>query len=112
MVRPDDPSPPSAPVPWWKRPVVWLVAIGGVLAGLFAALSRPTKPLVFTRPAPPPPPPPPPDVPLVKIPQVDDKPASTYEAEKVAPTSTASAVNDAEVDAALARLNAQGEAKS
>jgi hypothetical protein len=87
---------------------VWLVAIGGVLAGLFVAFfARPTKPLVFLKPPPPPPPPAPPDVPVVKIPQVDDKPSDTYEAGKVAPTSTASAVNDAEVDAALARLNEQ-----
>lgn len=105
---PSTPDEPSAPVPWWKRPVVWLVAIGGVLVTfIITVFSRPVKPLVFLSPPKPPAPPAPPDVPVVKIPQVDDKPASTYEAGKVAPTSTTSAVNDDEVDAALARLNEQ-----
>lgn len=91
---------------------MWLVAIGGVLVTfIITVFSRPVKPLVFLSPPRPPAPPAPPDVPVVKIPQVDDKPASTYEAGKVTPTSTASAVNDAEVDAALARLNAQDSVK-
>jgi hypothetical protein len=95
---------PENPVPWWKRPGVWLVAAGAaVLAFVFAFLRPPMRPLVSIPLAPPPPPPAPPDVPIVKIPQVDTKPADGYEASKVTPSSDPT---DAEVDAALARLNA------
>jgi hypothetical protein len=94
--------PPEAPVPWWKRPGVWLVAVGAALAAAVLAFLRPpTKPLVVL--PPPPPPPAPPDVPVVKIPPVNTRPADGYEAGKVTPSSDPT---DAEVDAALARLNA------
>jgi hypothetical protein len=78
---------------------VWLVAIGGALAGL-AFFSRATKRL--------PSPPAPPDVPLVKIPTVNDKPSDTYEAGKV---KTSEEVTDPEVKAAITRLNAQDSVK-
>lgn len=96
---------PENPVPWWKRPGVWLVAaVGAALALVLAFLRPPMRPLVSIPPIPPPPPPAPPDVPVVKIPQVNDKPADGYDASKVTPSSDPA---DAEVEAALARLNAQ-----
>lgn len=105
---PSAPPAPPARAPWWKRPSVWLVGLIAGIAAIAAALLRePVTPLVFSplKKRRSPQPPPPPDVQVVKIPDVDTRPADAYEASKVQPADPASPT-DAEVDAALARLNA------
>lgn len=99
---PASPTPTSA-APWWKRPLVWLLALGGaVVMGVLAVLRA-------KRPAPPPvpEPPPAPELPPVEIPKVDDKPADTYEAGKVEP---AKPTDEGAVEDAIARLNARDKA--